>query len=34
LEIKDILLLLRKCPSASERLLCPQAIYKEKGYKT
>jgi hypothetical protein len=33
-EVKKILLLPRKHPSASERHLCPQAIHKEKGYKT
>jgi hypothetical protein len=32
-EVKEILLLPRKCPSSSERHLCPQAIHK-KGYKT
>jgi hypothetical protein len=33
-EVKETLLLSRKCPSASERHLCPQAIHKEKSYKT
>jgi hypothetical protein len=33
-EVKEILLLSRKCQSASERHLCPQAIHKEKSYKT
>jgi hypothetical protein len=32
-EVKETLLP-RKHPSPSERHLCPQAIHKEKGYKT
>jgi hypothetical protein len=32
-EVKETLLLFRKCPSASERHLHTQAIHKEKSYK-
>jgi hypothetical protein len=33
-EVEETILLPRKCPSASERHLCPQSIHKEKDYKT
>jgi hypothetical protein len=33
-EVKETLLLFRKCPAASERHLHTQAIHKEKSYKT
>jgi hypothetical protein len=33
-DVKETILLPRKCLSASEKHLCPQAIHKEKGYKT